>query len=479
MQTRLQVLTEDERAQVHERSLNVLDRTGVRVQSARGREILKDAGAQVDETSHIVRFPRNLVENALRLAPKDFTLGARRRGWDLLPNTGECYLLLSGEGTRTLDRKTGEHRDATFADWLEATRLADALDDIGLYWRIVGATDREDTIPDYVDYLIALFRNFSKHVQDPIYSKEQAPWFLEVLQTVFGSKEIIRQTHPVSYVLCPQSPLMIDDIYTDAYLELIGWNIPVAAMPMPLMGATAPASQIATVITANCEILATLCLVQSAEPGVPFIYAPVSALMDLRTGLPKSGAIESNSLSSAATEMARFYGLPAETSGLSTGRFTLDFQNGYERGLRALQPLLSRPDILVGAGMLGSSMILSLEQMLIDTEIFRMCKQAQRGIVSADDKWLDDVIDQVGPGGHFLDQPSTTKAIHDGEWYLGKMGMIASFEDWVAAGKREIVEDAREKVDQILSSHQPLPLDEDIDRELERIKKKSRESLDK
>jgi len=283
--------------------------------------------------------------------------------------------------------------------------------------------------------------------------------------------------HPVSYVLCPQSPLVIDEPYTDAYLELIGWNIPVAAMPMPLMGATAPASQIATVIIANCEILATLCLVQFAEPGVPFIYAPVSALMDPRSGLPKSGAIESNALSSAATEMARFYGLAAETSGFGSGRFTLDFQNGYERGLRALQPLLSRPDILVGAGMLGSSMILSLEHMLMDTEIFRMCKQAQRGIVCGDDKWLDDVIDQVGPGGHFLDQLSTANAVRDGEWYLGKMGMIDSFEEWVAAGRRELVEDAREKVDQILSSHQPLPLDEEIDRELERIKKSASDKM--
>jgi len=477
MQTHLQVLTEDEKGQVHERSLKVLTRTGVRVDSAGGREILKAAGALVDETTHIVRFPVNLVEEALRLAPRNFTLGARRPGWDLHPNTGECHLLLSGEGTRTLDRKTGQHRDSTFDDWLDATRLADALDDIGLYWRIVGATDRGDTIPNYVDYLVALFRNFSKHVQDPVYSKEQAPWFLEVLQTVFGSKETIRQMHPVSYVLCPQSPLVIDDIYTDAYLELIGWNIPVAAMPMPLMGATAPASQIATVIIANCEILATLCLVQSAEPGVPFIYAPVSALMDPRSGLPKSGAIESNALSSAATEMARFYGLPAETSGFGTGRFTLDFQNGYERGLRALQPLLSQPDILVGAGMLGSSMILSLEQMLMDTEIFRMCKQAQRGIFCGDDKWLDDVIGQVGPGGHFLDQPSTAAAIRDGEWYLGKMGMIDSFEEWETAGKRELVEDAREKVDQILSSHQPLPLDEEIDRELERIKKKAADKV--
>mgnify|MGYP001826993455 CR=1 FL=1 len=87
MQTRLQVLSEDEQSQVHERSLNVLAGTGVRVDSAGGRAILKAAGAQVDETSHIVRFHKNQVEEALGLAPKKFTLGARRSGWDLHLNT--------------------------------------------------------------------------------------------------------------------------------------------------------------------------------------------------------------------------------------------------------------------------------------------------------------------------------------------------------------------------------------------------------
>jgi trimethylamine--corrinoid protein Co-methyltransferase len=461
---------------VHERSLNVLAGTGVRVESAGGREILKAAGAQVDETSHIVRFHNNQVEEALGLAPKKFTLGARRPGWDLPLNTGDCKLLLDGEGLTVLDRKTGKHRDSTFHDWLEATRLADALDDIGIYWRIVVATDRGDTILDYVDYLLKLFRNFSKHIQDSICAKEQAPWFLEILQTVFGSKDTIRQKHPVSYVLCPQSPLVIDEIYTDAYLELVGWNIPVAVMPMPLMGATAPASMISTVITANCEVLATLCLIQAAEPGTPVIYAPVSALMDPRSGMLKSDAIEGGLLSAATVEMARYYGLPAETTGSATAQFVPNIQSGYERALSAMPSILSWPDILVGAGLLGGAMILSLEQMLIDTETFRMCKQAHRGIISGDEKWLDEVINRVGPGGHFLDHPTTASAVRSNEWYINQLGFNASLEEWGAAGRPDVVEEARQAVDQILSAHRPLPLDEEIDRELDRIKKRAADS---
>jgi len=477
MQTHLQVLTENEKNQVHERSLKILARTGVRVDTAAGRRILKQAGAQVDENTRIVRFPRHMVEQALGLAPKHFTLGARRPGWDKAMNAGDCSLLMDGEGTTVVDRKTGRHRPSTFHDWLEATRLADALDDIGIYWRIVQASDQDGSVADYVDYIVSLVRNFSKHIQDPIYGKEQAPWFLEVLQTVFGTRETIRRTHPVSYVLCPQSPLVIDEHYTDAYLELAGWNIPVAVMPMPLMGATAPASLIATVIVANCEVLATLCLIQAVEAGVPIIYAPVSALMDPRNGKLKSDAVEGGLLGAATTEMGRYYGLPVETSGSGTGQFVPNIQSGYERGLSALAAVLSWPDILVGAGLVGSAMILSLEQMLIDAEIFRMCRQGHRGVVCGDEKWLDDVIGQVGPGGHFLDQPTTTRAVRSHEWYINQLGVHASLEKWEADGRPDVMSEARGAVDRILAQHQPLPLDEEADRELDRIKKKAADSL--
>lgn len=88
MRTSLQVLSADEKAQVHERTLKILASTGIRVNTAKGREILEAAGAGVDESTKIVRFPRALVEQALRSAPKEFSLGTRRPGWDLPMNAG-------------------------------------------------------------------------------------------------------------------------------------------------------------------------------------------------------------------------------------------------------------------------------------------------------------------------------------------------------------------------------------------------------
>lgn len=473
MKSSFRVLSDGEKDEIHERSLGILSKTGVRVDTEKGRACLAQYGAEVSKNSDVVHFPRALIEQALQSVPREVVLGARRPGGSFPLNSGACTLLMSGEGTLTLDRRTGLHRDSTFDDWLEATRLADALDEIGVYWRIVTATDKQGGMADFVGYLHSLMANFTKHIQDLVSSSEEAPWLLEALQIVFGSKDDIRRKKPFSFVLCPQSPLIIDRQYTDAYLELAGWGMPVAVVPMPLMGATAPASLAATLLLANCEILATLCLVQAAEPGAPLIYAPVSTLMDPRNGSVMSGAVERGLLSAASVEMARYYGLPAQTSGLGTSVFTTGIQSSYEAALTALTPMLALPDILVGAGLIGSAMILSLEQMLIDVEIFNMCRRVEAGILTGGDQWMDGLIQDKGPGSHFLDHPSTVKALREGAWHMGGLGTFDPFETWLASDRRELSEMAGEKADRILQSHIPIPLEEEMEREFRRLQKKA------
>jgi len=229
---------------------------------------------------------------------------------------------------------------------------------------------------------------------------------------------------------------------TDAYLELLGWDIPVAVMPMPLMGSTGPGNMISMTILGNCEVLAMLCLIQAAAPGTPFIYAAALAVMNPRTGSYSAGAIENGLLSSAAIEMARYYGLPVEGTGGGTEAYTPGIQASYERALNSLIPMLSWPDLMVGSGLLGGSMILSFEQLVIDAEVFRMSKQAHRGILANDEMRLDDVIQRVGPGGHFLGEKSTVANMRSGEWML------------------------------------PLPLSGEVAKELDKIQNRAKQSLE-
>ncbi len=476
METTIQVLSEDERAQIHERSLKILSNTGMKVDTKKGRKILKEAGAEVNETTHIVRFPRVLVEEAIKVAVKKFKLSARRPGWDFEVNIGECVFCGDGEAANVVDPFTGERRPGTFDDWRNATRILDYLDEIGVYWPMVKGWEGTRTHYEMVHFWRNLFGNFSKHVQEALDNEDEVPWFLEIIQTIFGDKETIRKEHPISYLLNSQSPLTMVGQQTDAYLALAGWDIPVAVMPMPMMGATSPASMISTILLGNCEALGYLCLIQAASPGTPFIYSPVPILIDPRDGRYTGGAVEGGLLGAAVTEMGRYYGFPVWAAGAGTDQHFPGIQAGYEKATNGLLTALSWPDILIGPGLTGSVLNMCFEQIMIDVEVFKLNRQARRGFVSGEGKWLDDVIEKVGPGGNFLGEKSTRAAAREGEWYLSNFGMHGSFDEWDAAGRPGILEEARAKVEEILETHKPMPFDEDVERELERIQERARES---
>ena len=63
------------------------------------------------------------------------------------------------------------------------------------------------------------------------------------------------------------------------------------------------------------------------------------------------------------------------------------------------------------------------------------------------------------------------------EWYINQLGVNLSLEKWQAAGRPDLMAEARGEVDRTLAAHQPLPLDEAVDRELDRIRQKAADSL--
>ena len=159
MGTTVEVLSPNDRAVIHERSLALLAETGVRVDTGRGRALLADAGALVDESTQIVRFPRGLIEESLRLAPRQFSLGGRRPGWRLPMNEGACSLVLDGEAATAVDALTGDRRPTTYDDWLSVTRLAEDIDEVTVTQQSPmpeGMLDQlsPDAIRDLIGYLM-------------------------------------------------------------------------------------------------------------------------------------------------------------------------------------------------------------------------------------------------------------------------------------------------------------------------------------
>ena len=474
MRATLRVLADDERAEVHERTLRVLSRTGVRVDTSLGRRLLADAGAHVDEESRRVRFPAALVEHCVTLCPRRFDLGGRRPGFAAAMNAGDCTLLADGGATQVCEGPGGDRRQPTRRDWLDSTRLLDVIDEVGLYWQMVEYPRDTDGAGGWVEHWSELFRLFGKHVQDSLPDATTAVWLREVLDVVFGGAEAVRQRRPFSFLITPTSPLVIEGEHTEAWLALKDMGMPVAVMPMPLMGATSPAGLAATVVQANCETLAALCLVQVAAPGTPVIYAPVLAAADPRTGAYAAGAIEASVMAAAGTEMARFYGLAVEASGCTTNAHEPGVQAAYEKATTLLMSALAWPDILVGPGLLAGATVFSAEQLIIDVELFGLSRQAMRGVDAGPQLWLDDVLGSVGPGGGFLGEKSTRRNARSGEWRLTDLGVHPSYESWVRQGRPDVVAEARERIEALLARHEPMEYDEDQQKALAALATRAR-----
>jgi len=64
----------------------------------------------------------------------------------------------------------------------------------------------------------------------------------------------------------------------------------------------------------------------------------------------------------------------------------------------------------------------------------------------------------LGPGGNFLSEESTAQGVRGGEWCVSQLVVHDTFEGWVAAERPRLLEEACQKVEQILATQQPLPL---------------------
>ena len=120
--------------------------------------------------------------------------------------------------------------------------------------------------------------------------------------------------------------------------------------------------------------------------------------------------------------------------------------------------------------MLEAGMTFSFGQLVIDDEIAAMVKRIVNG-VSLDDELMGvDLIKKVGIGNNFLTQRHTLNNIETEQ-------VQATIIDrrmrgaWEKRGSKSLIESANERADQLLKSHEPKPLPEDLIKELKRIVK--------
>lgn len=148
-----------------------------------------------------------------------------------------------------------------------------------------------------------------------------------------------------------------------------------------------------------------------------------------------------------------------------------DAQAAHEKTITTIIPMLAGANVIYGAGMLELGQTFSLEQLVIDDEIVRMCKRATKGIDVNEETIALDVIKAVGHTGNFITQKHTRKYMKEEQSFplLINREMRGA---WEKKGKKDLATVAHEKVKEILAKHEVPPIDRDIREEIMKIIKK-------
>ncbi|MFZ2096534.1 MAG: trimethylamine methyltransferase family protein [Anaerolineales bacterium] len=471
MQVQCQILTETEKQVIHEKSLRILNEIGVMFHSQKARNILKKHGAVVDDANGIVTIPEELVRQALVSAPKSFKLGARLPEKDFqLPSPRSGYVLDNG-GIYMRDLRTGQRRSTNFQDNIDLLRVYDEMQFAALVWpTTVHELDHRSAT---VKTAIASYMYSSLHIQDELEQPEQVPLIIEALEAILGSAEAVKERKIYSVVYCTLPPLGHEGSMCDAYLELLDYEVPICLYPMPSAGSTGPASLFSNIAMANAEALSALTLFQLAKPGTPIIMGDAPGSTDFRTGSFLEGSPEMVLQSGARGEMAKFYDLPNEQAGCLTDAKEHGAQAIMEKMLTTLPLVLSGVDLIQGPGALNTSNMMSLEQIVVDDEIALVCQRLRDGVdISAEKDYFEDIKD-VGPGGHFLGRRNTRKAEWSNEFVTPALVDRNPFSQWVELGRPDLYDNAKLKVEEILSNPQKNPLPDDVIGKLEAIIRKA------
>ncbi|MGD2050817.1 MAG: trimethylamine methyltransferase family protein, partial [Chloroflexota bacterium] len=110
----------------------------------------------------------------------------------------------------------------------------------------------------------------------------------------------------------------------------------------------------------------------------------------------------------------------------------------------------------------------SMDMMVAADEIIDMVKRILRGIPVTDETLALDVMDEIGPAGHFLEHDHTFERFKSEIWQP-KLVNRQNWEDWNKDGSKRYGERVHDRVLEILETETEPLLDEKMHQELVRV----------
>jgi len=447
-----EVLSNEDILRIHEASLDVLEHTGIMVESDELVHVLTKNGCNFNSKTRVVCLPRSLVTEHIKRAPSQFVAYGRAPKRDLRIEKGKVYARTGNGRINVADLATGEQRKSTRADVKACAILIDALENVHIATGVLYPSDVPPSAVDLISFETML-ENTDKHIKVGAETARNLECLVKMAEAVRGGADEFEKKPLMTLILSPVSPLFWDNEASDLVLYASKHKLPVNVEPAPIGGSTAPVTLAGHLVLANAETLAGITILQILNPRNPIYYSPRFTTMEMRRGGVAFGSIENEIMDVAAAQMARYYNVPVDLEGI-------------EPYLGALAGI----NVMGGVGSAEAGLVQDFTQTVLDDEMLGIILRMLRGIELSPETLAVEVIERVRPGGNYLGDKHTL-TYYAKEHYLPQL--LASGNIWeralISLASKEVKEKAGDKAREILKQHEPARLDGDIVKKLHSI----------
>jgi trimethylamine--corrinoid protein Co-methyltransferase len=466
-------LTDDQIWEIKQAAFDIMQNVGFRVLHACARKMLKQAGAVVKNER--VMVPEHIVRACLTTAPKGWTIYDRDGNRAMEVKGRKSYYGTSTASPNTKDALTGEIHPTRVADIAIGAQVADALENIDWVMPMGSSQDVPALAADVHE-----FEAVVTHTIKPIvfigYSPRGTELVYEMAAEVAGGIDMLRQHPFLIFYPEPISPLVFPADVIDRLFVCADLSMPQIQGPSIQPGATGPITLAGAIAQGTAEGLMCLVLAQLRKPGCPCSLGCNFGIFDMSTGLMSMGAPEMSLALGAQAEVAQSFGLPSWGLAGCTDAKAVDAQAGSESAFTILAQGLSGLNLIHDVGYMDNGMVCSTAQLVLGDENIGMARRFIEGITVNAETLALDLIEEVGPAGHFLEKDHTHKHFKNEQWRPNLMTRVG-FDEWQSQGARDTAERIQEKLKIILQEHQAPELPDKVLAAMDSIKRKGEEEL--
>ncbi|HKX09355.1 MAG TPA: trimethylamine methyltransferase family protein [Stellaceae bacterium] len=474
----IEVLSQDQLTAIHEASLTLLEETGIEFMGLAARQLLRKAGASVDDATGLTKLPRELVLDAIKSAPSSFVLTPRNPERRI--HLGENFISFGlVAGPPNIHDAVQGRRAGNLEDYAKLIKLAQSFDIIHLIGNQPTAPIELPACTRHLDCYRANVTYADRVYHCTSIGRNRALDGIDIMAISRGKKreEMIGDPGVIT-IISVNSPRRFDAAMSDGLMTMAEFGQAVCVTPFTLMGAMTPVTMAAALTQQNAEALAGIALVQLVRPGSPVVYGAFTSNVDMRSGAPAFGTPENARATLAAGQLARLYKLPYRASN-SCAANAVDAQAAYESQMSIWASVMGHANLVYhGAGWMEGGLTASFEKIVIDAEMLQMIAETIKPMdVNADEiaAGLEAIAD-VPTGGHFFGSPHTL-ARYETAFYKPLVSNWQNYETWQEAGGLTATQTATQIWQKALEIYEQPALDSAVSEALDAFVAKRKEEL--